>query len=447
MFPIPLGVNWHEGMLLSQQHFQQMDMRNFQTLAHQLRLLSSHHYGVCFLRIDNVALPDGLYRINEIEAVFPDGFILNYAMNSVKGLTPLEINVAPKMESGLTEVTVFLCLAEVQEGVSPILGNPARFYTIESEQIADMNIPDNSIKVPLLFPNAFLHIGDTLPEACTGFPLCKIIRRDGVFHVKNWTPPCFFIEKHFPMWRRCSKLAMDIREKATFLSEKLKNEVNKTVYTDTANMLNQFLQILPNLESLVYSSHMRPYDLYLELSEVLGAVSVLIPTDMIPVMAPYNHNDIDKSIYTIVSLIEHYISAVERGFSILPFNKKDRFFYHYISKNDLDGGQDGKLYVGLKSKQVYSYSGVEKWMNDAVIVSDSFINAVRTNRVKGAARSIIKEEVISQIMPGNGVMLFEVDINKEFIKPNENLHIFNPGDTPDTRPSDVLMYLPRANSK
>ena len=106
------------------------------------------------------------------------------------------------MKDGENECIIFLAIAESSDEISPILGNPARYYSLEGDYVSDDNIKENTVRIPRLFPNGFLYIGETIPEFCIGFPLCKIIRIDGVFHVKNWTPPCFFIERHFPS--KCS---------------------------------------------------------------------------------------------------------------------------------------------------------------------------------------------------------------------------------------------------
>lgn len=442
IFPIPLEINWHEGMLLSQHHFQQNDLRQFHLLTHQIQLLSSIHFGVCHLRIDSVALPDGLYRIEEIEAVFPDGLIYSYFLSSNMKLKPLEINVANKIKDEM-EATVYLVIAENSEETSPVLGSIPRYYSLDGQSVRDDNIPDNEVKIPRLFPNAFL-ILNAIPELCIGFPLCKIIKIDGVYHIKNWTPPCFFISKHFPMWERCLKLALSVREKATFLSNKLKNQsASSSFITGTEQILRQLLMILPPFEALVYSDNIRPYDLYEELAEILGTVSTLRPTDMIPVMQPYSHNDIDNSIYPIMTLIERYLSVVDRGFSTIALRRKDRFFYHFINETDLDACKNGKIYVGVKGLKRNTYSDVETWMNDAIIVSDFAIENVREKRVKGAKRFVASDDMISMIMPENGIMLFEILIDENFIKGEQNLHIFNPADKTETRPIEINFYIPR----
>ena len=443
IFPIPLNINWHEGMLLSQHHFQQNDLRNFQVLASQIKLLSSNHFGVRRLRTDKVALSDGIYRIEELEAVFPDGLMFSFFPGRYKGLKPLELDISKHMKDDESEVNLYLVIAESSDVISPILGNPSRYYSIEGDPVSDDNIKENEVRIPRLFPNGFLHIGNSIPEFCIGFALCKIIRTDGVFHVKNWTPACFFIEKHFPLWQRCANLAASIREKAIFLSDKLRNSVSGTLSYDTQSILAQIVTVMPGLEALVYSNEIRPYALYQELAEVLGAVSVLIPTDIIPVMQPYNQNDIDGCLYPIISLIEHYIATIERGFAIVPFNKKERFFYHYINLDDIEKCKSGKLYVGLRGDKSANLSDIENWMKDAVIVSDFAVETVRTKRVTGAKRDILRQEIVSNILPGVGVMLFEIDIDPSFIKGEQNFHIFNPGNNLRIQPTEIILYLPR----
>lgn len=447
VIPIPHNINWHEGMLLSQHHFQQNDLRNFRVLASQLKLLSSNHFGVRHLRTDAVALSEGVYRIREIEAVFPDGLIFSYFPTQSKtALKSLEVNLSAVMESGQSECIVYLVIAESSDDVSPILGSPARYYSIDGDLVSDDNIKENEIRIPRLFPNAFLYAGENIPELCIGFPLCKIIRLKGVFQVKNWTPPCFFIERHFPLWERCEKLAISIREKAIYLSEKMKYSASEATAFDSKRTLEQIITIMPEFEALVYSNEIRPYELYQELSRVLGSVSVLIPTDIIPVMQPYNHNDIDSCLYKVINLIDHYLSSIERGFAVSSFKKKERFFYRYMSIEDVESYASGKIYVGVRADNA-SVSEVEIWMNEAIIVSDFALEKVRNKRIKGCKRKILNQDMVAKILPGIGVVLFEIEIDNDFIKGEENLHIFNPGNKNTVCPNEITLYVPRKADK
>ncbi|MDR1390795.1 MAG: type VI secretion system baseplate subunit TssK [Holosporales bacterium] len=447
IFPVPCDINWHEGMLLSQHHFQQNDLRNFRVFASQIQLLSSNHFGVRHLKTDTVALSGGIYRIREIEAVFPDGLIFSFFPEKCVGLKSLEIDLNISMKDEDNECIIYLAIAESSDDVSPILGNPTRYYSIEGELVPDDNIKENVVKIPRLFPNGFLCVGRNMPEFCIGFPLCKIIRLDGVFHVKNWTPPCFFIEKHFPLWERCNMLTRSIREKAVYLSEKLRHSSSENMVFGSRKILEQIMMVMPGLEALIYSNEIRPYELYKELSNVLGGVSILIPTDVVPVMQPYDHNDIDGCLYQVITLIEHYILSIERGFSVSSFNRKNKFFYRYLSIEDIEKSTSGKFYIGIKTEAASNVSDIVHWVDSAVMASDSTLEKIRIKRVKGAKRNILPEELVSQILPGIGVTLFEVEIDDDFIKGEQNFHIFNPGSDVKVQPSEVILYLPKEKGK
>jgi type VI secretion system protein ImpJ len=446
-FPIPLDINWHEGMLLSQHHFQQNDLRNFHMPAYHFRLITSNHFGVEHIRIDDTALSNGIYRIGEIDAVFPDGLIFSFFPSDHKELRPLEIDVKQSMTHDKSEVTIFIVIAEANINTSPVLGNPARYYPLEDISVPDHNIRENEIRIPRLFPNAFLHIGDSIPEFCTGFPLCKIIRTDGVFYVKTWTPPCFFIKKTFPLWNRCHTLAKSLREKAIFLSEKLKKSVYEGVFSDTQNILSRIIIALPRLESIIYSNEIHPYSLYEELANVLGSVAVLRPTEIFPVIQPYNHNDIDSCLHPLIELIEHYVSTIERGFVGIQFNKNDIFFHIYLKTEDLEACTTGYLYIGLKVRETTNPEGIEIWVSGAVIVSDFAVNAVREKRTKGAEREIADRADLEKLRPEAGVIVFKVKLNPDFIRAGQNLHIFNPGGNSKVNPSEVILYIPREKDK
>ena len=52
--PLIAEIQWHEGMLLSPQHFQQMELRQQQILTYHMQLVSPFYWGVNHLRMDAV---------------------------------------------------------------------------------------------------------------------------------------------------------------------------------------------------------------------------------------------------------------------------------------------------------------------------------------------------------------------------------------------------------
>src|SRR5215469_18608130 len=75
---IPEAIQWHEGMLLVPEHFQQMNAR-LEMLAGYGLSCSPYQWGVRRFEYDANLLASGLVSVTELEAVLPDGLVVNIA--------------------------------------------------------------------------------------------------------------------------------------------------------------------------------------------------------------------------------------------------------------------------------------------------------------------------------------------------------------------------------
>ena len=439
---IPFDLNWHEGMLLSPHQFQQNDLRVQQTVGAHLNYLNQYHYGVCSMEIDTMSLSDGVFRINEVDAIFQDGLILAYHPKKTKNLKPIEVSLAD-IPDNMYEFFVFLCIAEYSEDVSPILGNPARYYSIEGDVVSDFNVKDLTVKIPRLYPNAFLHAGVGLPEFCMGFPIAKLSKSDNLFKIKDWSHTCLALDQGSRIMKECSAIAASIREKATFLSDKLRSQIGGVGSYDIERLLMRLLNVLPVIENAVCSKFIKPYELYSVLLVALGIVSTLIPSEVPPVLSPYNHTNIDLCFNQVMSLIRYYIATIERGFEIKQFSRDEKFFYVNVTREDLKKFTDRKIYIGVRGSNSVDSIKIEKWITESIIVSDFAIEEVGNKRIKGAGRNKAEQHVVTKITPGIGVLVFEIDIDESFIKGDQHLHIFNHGVRKEDMPSELMIYIPR----
>jgi type VI secretion system protein ImpJ len=108
--PVIPEIQWHEGMLLSPQHFQQMELRNQQILTYHLHRLSSFYWGIHHMKLDPVVLSAGLFRLLEIDAVMPDGLIVYRHSDSN---APLELDLTPlKEDLSKDKMTVYIVVPE-----------------------------------------------------------------------------------------------------------------------------------------------------------------------------------------------------------------------------------------------------------------------------------------------------------------------------------------------
>ena len=72
---IPDLIEWHEGMLLTPQHFQQFASRSELLTQYMFSQGAPFGWGIIDLKIDQAALSAGILRILSIEAVMPDGLV------------------------------------------------------------------------------------------------------------------------------------------------------------------------------------------------------------------------------------------------------------------------------------------------------------------------------------------------------------------------------------
>ncbi|MDP3371396.1 MAG: type VI secretion system baseplate subunit TssK [Candidatus Paracaedibacteraceae bacterium] len=434
-------IHWHEGMMLTPQHFQQMEFRHHQHLSHQLNLLSPHHWGIQILEIDPIALSDGIIRILELEAVMPDGLIVNYR-SDMKGVGSLELDIRNfKPDTSHEETTIFLSMPRRTSDRSPTVGDLTRFISIEGEPIKDENIPDNVIEIPRLFPRLILSMDNKPPALCIGFPILKIVFNESYARA-NFIPPCFYITHDKHLWKHCANLAQRIREKAMYLSARWQNQIGTPMMIETEALLRPLIRALPGLEALLNVSYISPFSLYQKMCDIVGDLTALRLTQLPPILQGYNHDDIMGSFEPLIELIDQYLHTIEESYAVIPFQQRERLFYVRMHKSYLKK----TFLIGLRAAKGVTQTQMEEWLMDAVICSDFAIETVRNNRITGAKRQLVEGSLLADFMPNRGMTLVEVTYDSEYISADQNINIFNPSDATERRPVEIVCYIPKTGS-
>ncbi|NUB17000.1 type VI secretion system baseplate subunit TssK, partial [Azospirillum brasilense] len=103
---IPDAIDWHDGMLLAPQHFQQQALRHERQLTYHVRQARPFHWGVVHLQVDRVQLVSGLVQVRELEAILPDGIVVDYRAGSDE---PPAVGISASAEpGGQPQVTITL---------------------------------------------------------------------------------------------------------------------------------------------------------------------------------------------------------------------------------------------------------------------------------------------------------------------------------------------------
>ena len=75
-------IQWHEGMLLTPQHFQLESARVDNLIAWHTIASSGQSWGVRKLEIDVGLLASGVFRVLELDAIMPDGTSVKVRLGS-----------------------------------------------------------------------------------------------------------------------------------------------------------------------------------------------------------------------------------------------------------------------------------------------------------------------------------------------------------------------------
>jgi type VI secretion system protein ImpJ len=434
--PLVPAIQWHEGMLLSPQHFQQQELRQFQMLSYHLGYLSPYHWGVNHLKFDPVTLPTGVIRILELEAIMPDGLIVSH-MAEPEGWQ-LELDVTPyKAAIQERNLTVFLGVPEYTEGSSPITGEWPRFKSIEGNPVEDENVNDNVIYIPRLLPRLKLIVAEKAPARYVAMPIAKIGFADESFVLNQYEPPCLHVKQTSLVGELLGALVRRLRDKAAYFSDKWQTQIGTPLIGETAQQLRPLLTCLPLLEGLVLSNRTHPYQLYQGISLLSGQLAALRLGQIPPLFPVYDHHHIYASFLPLLDWCNLLLDSLEKAYSILEFTLKDRLFSIMLQPEIFRP----TILVGLKAPSTMSEGELADWMRDAIVASESYVETARIRRITGAPRSVIDDQEQLELMPGRGVLIFRIELDPHFVKSGERLCIFNPADTTEMRPTEIVLYL------
>src|SRR4026208_2534070 len=97
-YDIPDAIQWHEGLLLTPQHFQQLTSRHDALVQYGTSLIAPFCWGVRRFKYDNVGLPGGKLRVLELEAVMPDGLVVVHGLHGSGRDDVFEIDLSAQGE-------------------------------------------------------------------------------------------------------------------------------------------------------------------------------------------------------------------------------------------------------------------------------------------------------------------------------------------------------------
>ncbi len=433
---VPDRIQWHEGMLLCPQHFQQMQARVDALGAWYLLAAQPLAWGVRRCEINQGLLNAGLLRVETLTAIMPDGTLVWHDSRNARD-PALEIELGSYGEALETDsLDIFLTLPRASSMRNPNI--PSRFRGIADLPVEDEVSDGEAADLPRLRPNLGLSAGQPPSSLWQSLRLCSVVRHDGLTQLNDDWPATPALDHRHPLWQRAWALCTQLRSKAAYLARQShlpsSRQEDRLTLLEQKARLGALLTPLPGLEALLQTAEVPPHALYLALCSALGPLSTLSPGSM-PILPPgYDHNALRTVFEPLFKSLEAALGAISQEHRLQPFDLQEGCFVQRLPADKLEKS----LIVGLRGQPERDLMA---WIEGAVIGSHPLWASLLERRVLGAARRRI-EEVPSLGLRGNtGYTLFEIDVQGGLILADETLKIANANETSAAqRPQEIVLF-------
>jgi type VI secretion system protein ImpJ len=426
-------VQWHEGMLLSPQHFQQSDSHVQHLLSVFGAASSAFAFGVYELKIDTSALASGVVRVLKARGIFQDG--LHFDFDAVYD-RPLEKNLADYFTANSAAVRIYLAVPARRDGENELIGDMARYYSAEIANISDENTGENAINIPILKPRMKLALENEVDARYVSFPIFEAEKSvDGGIVASNFLPPYIAVDEHSKIVEMCREIAQAIRGKASYFSDR-KDNYSRTATDETMASLRLLIQAALPLESIIRLNGIQPFEIYKCLLEAVSKIVSINPTQLIPRFPVYDHKDLYKTFDSLLQYARDILSRLKQQYDIVHFDRDGSVFKLQMKKEWLEKDE---LTVGIQKSFSTSDDEILAWIGGAQIASESMLPLIRDKRVLGAERKILERG--AYITQPNGMTILSVKTRTTYIKPSEKLCLLNSSQS--VVPEEVILYAER----
>jgi type VI secretion system protein ImpJ len=435
--PLPQRIQWHEGMLLTPQHFQHESARVDSLIAWQSLATNPYGWGVKHLEIDEPLLSSGLLRILKLEAIFPNGLVANYDVEQSHGLV-LELDLAEwSIAMEQIDLSVYLVVGRTRSMNQP--GQPTMFRGIETLPVEDEISQALAIDLPQMGVNLALSAAGSAPSAVYLNLRLMTLRKENAIVQRSLTlPPLLEMSADNPVRQRAQLLASQMRNKAVFIARQTTTPSSRL--EDRLTMLEQnsklasLISALPMLEALLRSPCVQPFPLYLALCAQLGSLSSL-RAGAVPMIVPaYDHSDPFPAFNSVLNALTDLVDEVSQDWHTQTLVFKDRFFSIEIAQSWMAK----RLVIGVRGR---TDKEIDQWISNSCIGSESVWPSITAKRVLGAQRKRIEEAPELGLRANFGYKLYSLDTTQNFILPEESLLIGNSNESSQAqRPDEIVLF-------
>lgn len=434
---VPDRPLWYEGMLLAPQHLQQQARYADRSLRFRFAASNSFAFGVVALEIDQSALVSGLFRATLCTAVMPDGLVVDVPQLDRRSLEldftdyaerlrvqPLRIELAIPREAGA--------------GEQP---NTDRFRSYAGNEEVDASAGAGSIAVAREVPNAVLRVADRPTAKFTTLPLAEVALRDEAFTLTDYVPPRLQMAEDHPLSRELAGLTRRVREKAVYISERARSHRSRSAHDAAENLripLKALSEHLPEMEAMLSSGSVHPFEIYLGLCRLSGCMTALSNFAVPPQGRGYRHDEIRRSYRHHVDFITGCLDQIRQEFTVVAFEQTENGFQLDLKTQMLRH----QLIVAAQVAPGISPDATWDWVEESLIATPERLDDLRRRRTLGAPRRLLERDEAIGYTLASDTVLFTVELDGTHLSADDTIEIVNTApEKADAKPIQLYAYV------
>jgi type VI secretion system protein ImpJ len=337
---VPNRVVWSEGMLVSPQHLQQMDLYHEQLLEKRLVTLAPQTWGVHELELDQGALAAEQLRVTCFIGILPDGLFIEFKAGSPEA--PASRPIGEHFPPAQPVLEVFLAVPKEREGVPSIApedpdkdqpalaGRRTRFFAI-TRSIGDLTGESADLRIAFAHHNVSILFGDEARDDFHTIKIAEVVRNasGGLTLGETFIAPVLSSSASPFLMSGVRRLLALMTSKQRALSEERCQRDAASVEFGIIDV-TRYLQLsalnaaIPILVHAGRDGEVSPRELYLFLIQIAGQLSTLV-SDADPASLPaFIHTDLRATFEELFALLTRLLRASVREICVaVPMEVRD----------------------------------------------------------------------------------------------------------------------------
>jgi type VI secretion system protein ImpJ len=327
-----MQVHWHEGLFLLPHHLQRIQRSVVEVSSSERRLNWAYPYGLIDARLSNDDLENMRLRFDRLHAIMPSGQEVLYPQDAE--LPAMDIKQAYESRGRfVVYLGVPLWFPARANSMNPGHSSDPRakiLYRVAETEVADENTGDNVKTILHRRVNARLLLENEDRSDLEVIPLLRVTRATGdevgmPRRDPEFVGPCLVLNGSGTL----RELVRDLSGQVLASRQELVLQITRGGFSIDTMRGIQFEQVLrlqtlnrygARLEALVETPNLAPFNIYLELREILGDLAALHPDRDLYQSAPYQHDNPYPCFSELAAKIRELLrGSVAPSFLKLPF--------------------------------------------------------------------------------------------------------------------------------